>query len=152
MKINEKWLTGFVDGEGCFYIGISKSSDLKIGYQILPEFRIIQHKRDIELLYSIKKFFGYGSVVPNKSKSSSVFEYRIRKFENLRNVIIPFFERNSLLTKKKLDFISFRKVVLIMESGNHLEQSGLDKVIKIKEKMNRNKDIYSKEKSVVIEG
>jgi hypothetical protein len=148
MKIDEKWLSGFVDGEGCFYVGINKSNDLKVGYQILPEFRIIQHKRDIELLHAIKKFFGYGSIVSNKSKTSSIFEYRIRKFENLRDVIIPFFTKNPLLTKKKFDFLSFRDVIMIIDSKKHLEKEGLNRIIRIKEKMNRNKEVYKQEKSI----
>ena len=40
------------------------------GYQVLPEFRIVQHKRDIKLLYGIKKFFGCGIVTYNKNKTS----------------------------------------------------------------------------------
>ena len=147
MKINKDWLTGFVDGEGCFYVGINKSSDLKVGYQVLPEFRIIQHERDVELLYSIKNFFGYGSVVKNRSCNSKIMEYRIRSIDSLFNVIIPFFERNKLLTKKKLDFIYFRRILLIIKKGDHLKLDGLEKIREIKDKMNRNKqDIESLKK------
>ena len=140
MKINKDWLTGFVDGEGCFYVGINKSSDLKIGYQVLPEFRIIQHEKDVELLYSIKKFLGYGSVVKNRSHNSKIMEYRIRSIDSLIKVIIPFFEKNKLLTRKNLDFISFRKVILIMKNGDHLNSEGLEQIWRIKNRMNRNKE------------
>jgi len=137
MKIDKNWLVGFVDGEGCFYIGINKSVDLNTGYQILPEFRIVQHERDIKLLYAIKSFFGHGMVVPNRSKDSSIYEYRIRKFDVLHDVIVPFFESNKLLTCKKFNFLAFRDVILMMKQQEHLTESGLNKIIAIKGRMNR---------------
>jgi len=30
-KLNPYWVTGFVDGEGCFYVRISKSNKHKVG-------------------------------------------------------------------------------------------------------------------------
>ena len=127
---------GFTDGEGCFYVGINKSEDLKIGYQILPEFRIVQHKRDIKLLYAIKDFFGHGVVVSNKSKNSHIYEYRVRKFETLCNIVVPFFESNQLLTTKKFNFLCFREVILIMKNQEHLTESGLNRIAEIKNRMN----------------
>ena len=52
-KITDQWLLGFVDGEGCFHVGINKNNTMKLGVQVIPEFTIVQHIRDIYLLYSI---------------------------------------------------------------------------------------------------
>jgi len=57
MKLEPNWVTGFTDGEGTFYVGINKNTTMAIGYQVLPEFRIVQHKKDIKVLYALKKFF-----------------------------------------------------------------------------------------------
>lgn len=141
MKLDKNWVVGFVDGEGCFYVGINKCLSLNVGYQILPEFRIVQHERDLKLLYAIKDFFGYGLVVPNKSKESSVYEYRVRKFETLLNVVVPFFEKNELLTTKKFNFYHFREIILLMKDNHHLTFEGLNKIISIKSKMNRSSQI-----------
>ena len=103
----------------------------------MPEFRIVQHKRDIKLLYAIKSFFGHGMVVPNKSKGSSIYEYRVRKFDVLHDVIVPFFESNKLLTCKSFNFLAFRDVILMMKQQEHLTESGLSKIIAIKDRMNR---------------
>lgn len=56
--IDKKWIVGFTDGEGCFHIGINQT-------QILPEFTIVQHVRNVQILYKIKKFFGCGTVRRN---------------------------------------------------------------------------------------
>ena len=142
MKIDKNWVVGFVDGEGCFYVGINKSVDLKVGYQVLPEFRIVQHKRDIKVLYAIKDFFGRGSVVCNKSKGSEIYEYRIRNFEHLCDIILPFFESNQLLTTKKFNFLAFRDIILIMKKQEHLTEIGLSRIVNIKNKMNRSSANY----------
>lgn len=40
MDLNAQWIVGFVDGEGCFYIGINRNQTMKFGVQILPELRL----------------------------------------------------------------------------------------------------------------
>ena len=137
MQITKDWLVGFVDGEGCFFVGINKNPTMKLGYQVLPEFRIIQHKRDVKLLFSIRTFFGHGFVVTNKGKGSDIMEYRLRKLEHLKNVLIPFFESNELLTSKKFNFYIFRDIVNKMCDGGHLTEEGLNEIRHLKARMNR---------------
>jgi len=38
-KLNSNWVTGFVDGEGCFYVKIAKSKTHKIGWWIQAYFQ-----------------------------------------------------------------------------------------------------------------
>ncbi len=137
MKITKDWLVGFVDGEGCFFVGINKNPTMKLGYQVVPEFRIVQHKRDVKLLFSIRTFFGHGFVVTNKGRDSDIMEYRLRKLEHLKNVLLPFFESNELLTSKKFNFYIFRDIVNRMHAGNHLTLEGLDEIRRLKSRMNR---------------
>jgi len=143
MKISPDWVSGFVDGEGTFYVGINKNSTMKSGYQVLPEFRIVQHKKDIQLLYALKSFFGCGVVRVNHEDR---YELRIRKLEHLVNIVVPFFEKHSLLTQKKHDFLKFRKIVLLISQNKHLDKEGIIRIIEIAEKMNR----ANKEKAVEI--
>ena len=61
MNLHPRWVVGFVDGEGCFHIGISKHTSMKDGVQVLPEFVVTQHKRDVQVLYGLKAFFYFKS-------------------------------------------------------------------------------------------
>ena len=131
MKLQAQWITGFTDGEGCFHIGISKHSKMTIGYQVLPEFVIVQHKRDIELLYDLKTYFDCGVVRKNKG-TGDVYSYRVRNRTHLLNIIIPFFEKHSLKTMKKVDFQKFRRVLLLMKNGEHLTLEGLNRIREIR--------------------
>ncbi len=134
MIINPDWLAGFVDGEGTFYVGIYPNKEMKTGYQVLPEFRIVQHKRDIKLLYAIKKYFDFGVVRRNHDER---YEYRVRDIRQIQDVIIPFFRKHTLNTQKKFDFVKFATIVRLMSEKEHLSKNGIVKIIDIASKMNR---------------
>ena len=134
MNLESAWITGFVDGEGCFYIGINNHPKMSAQYQVLPEFVVVQHERDIQILYALKSFFGCGRVVNNHGDRKA---FRVRKREHLTQVIVPFFEKHELKTKKRLDFICFRKVLQMMQRDEHLEIAGLERIRRIKARMNR---------------
>src|SRR5439155_9347576 len=106
MELNPEWVVGFVDGEGCFFVGIQRNPKTAIGYQVIPEFRVVQHMRDLPVLHGLKRFFGCGMVCQNHQDR---WELRVRKLENLRE-IVSFFERHPLKTKKQIDFLKFRDV------------------------------------------
>jgi hypothetical protein len=117
---------------------------MSLGVQILPEFSITQHGKDVKLLYAIKQFFGCGTITKNKDNSISdtsevVIIYRVRKLEHLNNIIVPFFKKNCLLTYKKFDFNDFADVIELMYTGKHLTSEGLVEIQKIKKRMNRNR-------------
>jgi hypothetical protein len=124
---------GFVDGEGCFHIGINKNQAMKLGVQVLPEFTVVQHQADEQVLYALKAYFGCGVVRKNHGTRLC---YRVRGHENLLHRIIPFFEKHQLKTRKRVDFAKFRKVVLLMEKEEHLKPDGLEKIRQIKTTMN----------------
>jgi hypothetical protein len=133
MDLNAQWIVGFVDGEGCFHIGISKNQEMKLGAQVLPEFTVVQHQVDEQVLYALKAYFGCGVVRKNHGTRLS---YRVRGHQNLLTRIIPFFEKHQLKTRKRVDFAKFRKVVLLMQKGEHLTPEGLEKIRQIKTTMN----------------
>ena len=136
MNLEAQWIVGFVDGEGCFYVGINKHSDMKAGYQVLPEFTVVQHKQDVQVLHALKAYFGCGVV---RSNHGDRMAYRVRSQKHLLERIIPFFEKHQLKTKKGLDFRKFRKILLMMEAEEHLKVEGIEKIRKITSEMNRSR-------------
>jgi hypothetical protein len=123
-----------VDGEGCFHVSINPHDDMKTGYQVLPEFTVVQHERDVQLLNAIKTFFGCGVVRINHG---SRMAYRVRAQEHLLQIIVPFFVKNPLRTQKRIDFEKFRTVVLMMQKGDHLTDEGIEKIRAVAAQMNR---------------
>lgn len=134
MNLEAQWIVGFVDGEGCFHVGINKHPDMKVGYQVLPEFTVVQHKRDIQILYAFKSYFGCGVV---RSNHGDRMAYRVRSQVHLLELIIPFFEKHKLKTKKGIDFRKFRKILLMMQKREHLTAEGISRIREITSEMNR---------------
>lgn len=133
MKLEAQWIVGFVDGEGCFHVAINKHHEMTTGFQVLPEFTVVQHKRDIKVLHALKGYFGCGVV---RSNHADRMAYRVRSLKHLQEIIIPFFEKHLLKTQKGIEFKKFRKILRMMEMNIHLTSSGVDEIRKIKTQMN----------------
>lgn len=134
MNLHSEWITGFVDGEGCFHVGISSHREMTTGYQVLPEFTVVQHERDVQLLHGLKAFFKCGVVRTNHGDRMA---YRVRDRKHLLDIVIPFFMKHPLKSKKHADFEKFRQVVKMMEAGEHLTVGGLEKIRSVASQMNR---------------
>ncbi len=132
MELSPDWVVGFTDGEGCFFIGIQKHPEMSSGYQVLPEFTIVQHERDIQILYALKEYFKCGVVRRNHGDR---FAYRIRELKSLKR-IVEFFEKHPLKTRKNVDFRKFRRVLMMMEQDKHLTKDGLLEILHIVSEMN----------------
>jgi len=134
MNLDANWVVGFTDGEGCFHVGINTHPDMKTGFQVLPEFTVVQHQRDVQLLHALKAFFGCGVVRKNHGDRMA---YRVRSLEHLLKQICPFFVSHPLKSKKNVDFRKFRRICLLMEQGAHLSAEGIEEIRRIASQMNR---------------
>ena len=134
MNLSAEWITGFVDGEGCFHVGIYARPDMASGYQVLPEFTVVQHERDAKVLHALKAHFGCGVVRTNHGPRLA---YRVRGHMHLLERVVPFFEKHQLKTAKRQDFLKFRHVVRLMADGEHLTVEGVERIRAIAGQMNR---------------
>ena len=61
--LNPYFVTGFMDGEGCFLIKVAKNKEYVFNYQILAWFKVKLHKKDRRLLELIQAYFnGVGKI------------------------------------------------------------------------------------------
>src|SRR5262249_50607441 len=132
--LEAEWVTGFVDGEGCFHVGISSHPGMRMHCQVLPEFTVVQHERDVRLLRELSTFFGCGVVRKNHGDRAA---YRVRKRSDLLRTIVPFFIEHRLQSRKRADFELFRRVLELMELDVHLTRSGVDRIRSLTARMNR---------------
>ena len=106
---------------------------MSIGWQVLPEFRIVQHERDESVLKELQQFFGAGKVVTNHGERK---ELRIRKLNDLRDVV-SFFKQHQLRTQKKKNLKTFGDILELMEHKKHLTIEGLTHIANLCWSMNR---------------
>ncbi len=60
-----EWVVGFVDGEGCFSVPTFRNRSCRLGWQVQPEFAVVQGARSAAVLHLLGRFFGCGSVTVN---------------------------------------------------------------------------------------
>ena len=127
------WLVGFTEAEGCFSVIINESSTIKTGFQIQLRFKLTQHIKDENLMKSLVEFLNCGKVYVYKD----TVDFKITKFADLINKVLPLFENIPLHGTKAKDWWDFCKVANIMKEKGHLTPEGLKKIRKIKEGMNK---------------
>ncbi|HIE36254.1 MAG TPA: endonuclease [Candidatus Omnitrophica bacterium] len=143
--LNPYYVSGFADGEGSFSITISPNVKFNIGWQITPSFSLSQNKNSRAILFKIKNFFGCGSIRP--SRKDNTYKYEVRSIKDLKEKIIPHFEKYSLHTAKRKDFNIFKEVVRLMHNNEHLNKEGLKTIFSLLEEMNPNsKKIYDRKR------
>jgi hypothetical protein len=142
------WVTGFVDGEGCFSIGFIRQSGgegrngYRTGYQVSHEFVVTQGAQSAVALHDLEAFFGVGQVLLNKrydNHREHLLRYVVRRRTDLIDTIIPFFRQYPLRTAKQRNFEKFAACVELIEQGHHLSSEGLADLAEIAETMNRQK-------------
>ena len=125
MQLQHYWITGFVDGEGCFSFSIFRNEGMKSGFQIQGEFSVVQHKRGIQVLHALKDHFGCGVVAINHGDR---YHYRVKNNEHLLQIIIPFFEKYPLCTTKKFELSIFKQLCENIRDKKHLNPRGFEEM------------------------
>jgi hypothetical protein len=121
----ESYIAGFVDGEGCFHVAIQRNPCTRSGWQLVPEFRISQDVSRVKVLDLAREVLGCGSLRENHRRSNDhTFVLVVRRRQDLLERVIPFFERNPLLSCKHDEFVSFTYIVRAMAGGEHLAPEG----------------------------
>jgi LAGLIDADG endonuclease len=142
------WITGFVDGEGCFSIHFvrqphrQKRRGYTTGFQVGHEFAVVQSARSVECLYMLKRFFGVGEVYLNRrfdNHKEHLYRFSVVRRVDLLQVVIPFFQMHPLRTSKKNDFSNFVKCMRMIEANAHLTVSGLLAIVELAQTMNHRK-------------
>ena len=130
----KSYISGYVDGEGCFCISINKSSRHSFGWELRPSFSVSQNSDRSEVLRLLKQYFTCGSIRPDISDKTLKFE--IRSINDLVHKVLPHFEDTKLISAKQNDFKYFAKACRLMYSKKHLTKDGFNGVLDLAFKMN----------------
>jgi hypothetical protein len=128
------YISGYVDGEGCFTVSISPRAKLLVGWEVRPGLSVSQNGDRAEVLYAIQAYFGCGSIRPDRSDRTVKWE--TRRLEEILNRVVPHFERYSLLSGKRFDFERFAAICRLMAGGLHRDRAGLIRIVELAREMN----------------
>jgi LAGLIDADG DNA endonuclease family protein len=128
------YISGYVDGEGCFTVSIAPRATLVVGWEVRPGFSVSQNGDRAEVLHAIKAYFECGSIRPDRSDKT--LKWETRRLEDILGRIVPHFERYPLLSSKRYDFDRFASVCRLMAEGAHLRRGGLIEIVELAQGMN----------------
>ena len=131
----DSYIAGYVDGEGSFSVSVQRNRTCRVGFQLLPEFHVSQNGDRAQVLELIRHRFGCGYIKPNSSRDRALVLV-VRKRGDLLGQVIPFFERNPLLSPKQRDFEKFAGIVREMALGHHRTLAGFDRLLELALSMN----------------
>lgn len=139
-----EYISGYVDGEGCFSISFSKREKFLVGWETKPSFSVSQNEDRAQILFLMQKTFRCGFI--RRDYSDKTLKYEVRSLDDIIDKIIPYFNEYPLLSDKCKDFKFFRKVCLLMQRDLHKNKVGLNKIIILAFQMNPSgKRKYTKE-------
>lgn len=141
-NLTPDYIVGLVDGEGSFTVYIRDVDKEKKALRrtvVEPKFYIKLIEKDKDILYSLKEFFGCGSVYFQKDtrpNHQNCYRYEVYNRSNLSEIIIPFFQKHNLkFNSKRNDFETFCLLMEMIKKDIHLTKSGLRQMFVLKQTM-----------------
>ena len=110
-SLNNNWLSGFTDGEGCFTCSIGKKG-YSFNFNITQKWEI-----NVKILNKICLLFKAGKV--SKHSVENVYEYRIGGIKYCPN-IFPYFDNYTLFSKKLISYTLWKQIHEDFVKKHHL--------------------------------
>lgn len=111
-SLDNSWLAGFTDGEGCFTCSIGDTKGFSFNFNIAQK-----GQSNLPVLRHLVVLFKAGIVSNHFVKD--VYEYRIAGVKACPN-IFPYYDKYSLLTKKSLSFTLWKQIYIDLLEKQHL--------------------------------
>jgi len=111
-SLNNSWLAGFTDGEGCFTCSINEKKGFSYNYSVAQK-----GENNLLILKELIKLFNGGIVSNHYVKD--VYEYRIAGVKLCSN-IFPYFDKYTLITKKSISYILWKQIHEDLKAKHHL--------------------------------
>lgn len=136
--LHPQYIVGFLDGEGSFSVSIYPDEKMKNKIFVRPELEIELRADDREILERIQRTLGCGTIFECKYERYGWYphlKYRINRFDELSEILIPFLEKYSLQAKKAKVFEYFKRIVQKRMKGEHLTKKGVREIIELRRKI-----------------
>ena len=75
------YISGYVDGEGCFTVSIAPRATLLVGWEVRPSLSVSQNGDRAEVLHALHAYFRCGSIRPDRSDKT--LKWECRRLEDL---------------------------------------------------------------------
>ena len=139
--VSKDYVVGLTDGEGCFYVNIWKSPAYRAGVGVQMHFHVKMQEKDKALLESVRNTLDCGAVYFQRERRQNhcqCYRYTVSAQRDILQKVIPFFKHNPLQSaSKRENFRIFSEIASLVERGEHLKISGVERIKKLKAQMNK---------------
>ena len=149
MRSIEDYITGYVDGEGCFSVTFNRRPAMNTGWELRPSFSVSQNEDRRQVLDKIREYFGCGYI--RRDYSDKTVKFEIRDHKELMTKVIPHFQKYPFISAKQKDFNLFVRICGMVDARKHLTRNGFVEIVELAYQMNssgkrrRTKDIILKD-------
>lgn len=134
LQLDNAWLSGFIDAEGCFSARTRKNSNYKLNFKIDRGFSINQ-KGELPIFYSLKLLFKSNVKIQEISKNNTIYYKLELKSMKSNQILLNYLEQFPCKGKKKIIVIRYRRINGYMERKEHLTKKGLTKIKQLCKKL-----------------
>ena len=139
-KLSADYIVGLTDGEGSFTVFLlaPKKEHGSVNYRVLCRYYIKMREDDLPLLEKVKQFWGCGKIYfqrEYRKNQHNNYRFEIFSYDLLSNVVVPFFKKHPLESKRVKDFELFCQILNLAISKAHHTKHGLEKIMKLKSQM-----------------
>ena len=138
-KLPPWYIVGFVEGEGCFAITISKHKTKRLKRDVRLIFEVELRGDDRKILERLQYTLGCGSLYDLKYERygwKPHVKYAAKSHKDIFKFIIPFFKKHPLQGKKRKDFENFCQAAELVKEKRHLTEEGIKEFEEIRKFMN----------------
>lgn len=122
LTLDNHWLAGFTQADGCFHISVVKSNTHKTGFSVRLEYSIKQNDSvPLNLLYNRLEMGNLSQY------STGIWCYKSTGFITAEK-LINYFDVFNVFAGKYINYLKFRKVYIMITNGQHLEEKGITKI------------------------
>lgn len=132
--LEDGWLSGITDGEGCFTCSLlSNSSAFRYRFILTQKWEANKYVFE-HILKKLNKYLIEGSVTPHNA--NNVWELRINGLKNCKGLFI-YFDNYNLVSKKKDSYLKWKSLYNRLVNKDHLKSETRLELIKLAKQINK---------------
>ena len=128
ISLDNYWLAGFTQADGCFHISIVKSKTHNTGFSVRLEYSLKQND-----LVPLKLLFDKVKLGNLSQYHTGIWCYKSSGYKTAA-ILIKYFDQYHLFADKYINYLKFRKAYIMITQGKHLENKGILKLKSIASK------------------
>ncbi|OGG59279.1 hypothetical protein A2765_06720 [Candidatus Kaiserbacteria bacterium RIFCSPHIGHO2_01_FULL_56_24] len=138
--LSADYIVGLTDGEGSFTVFLNPPNKKhgSISYRVQCRYYIKMREDDLPLLEKVQKFWGFGKIYfqrEYRENQRDNYRFEIFNYDLLKKVVVPFFKRHPLESKRAKDFELFCQILDLAIAKAHHTKDGLEKIMELKSQM-----------------